>query len=92
MENQMEEDFKEPPIPKGHVRVYHLSDKGKDALQGTEPLTPGMILLMEIMRQCGQLTKDNCLSMAARLVLRFGSNEAATEAIKNGTATFQKEN
>jgi hypothetical protein len=87
-----DEDFKEPPIPKGHARVYRLSPKGEDALQGTEPFTSGQLLIMEIMRQCGELTKDNCLSMAARLVLRFGSNEAATEAIKNGTATFQKEN
>lgn len=87
-----DEDFKEPPIPEGHTRVYRLSDKGEEALGGAEPLTSGQLLLMEIVRQCGKLTKDNCLHMAMMLVKRFGSNEAATEAIRNGTATFQKEN
>ncbi len=74
------------------VRVYQLSDKGEAALKGTEPLTSGQLLIMEVMRQCGQVTKENCLNMANTLVRHYGSNEAALEAVRNGEATFQKQN
>jgi hypothetical protein len=74
------------------ITVFRLSDKGKAALKGTEPLTSGQQLIMEVMKQCGRLTRDNCLAMCTQLTLHYGSKEAALEAVRNGEVTFNQEN
>jgi hypothetical protein len=74
------------------ITVFRLSDKGKAALNGTEPLTSGQQLIMEVMKQCGRLTRQNCLEMCTHLTLHYGSKEAALEAVRNGEVTFNQEN
>lgn len=74
------------------AQAFKLSDKGQQALKGNdESITPGQMLLIEIVSHCGQLTMENCLEMANLLVNHYGSNEAALQAVRDGEVTFHQE-